>query len=94
MLKTTQAAPVGCPSRRWHAIASAGSLWLRRQRERLVLLYRAVRPSEEEARDIIWALTGRDLYRMLVLERGWSSNDYEKWLGNMLAQILLKQCDN
>jgi len=50
--------------------------------------------STKQARDIIWALTGRDLYRMLVLERGWSSNDYEKWLGNMLAQILLKQCDN
>lgn len=44
----------------------------------------------QQARDIIWALTGRDIYRMLVLERDWSSDDYETWLGNVLAQILLK----
>lgn len=31
-----------------------------------------------EARDILWAFTGRDLYRMLVIERHWSSDAYEK----------------
>lgn len=39
-------------------------------------------------RDILWAFTGRDLYRMLVVERGWSSEDYEKWL----AQLLIDNC--
>ncbi len=43
-----------------------------------------------KARDILWALTGRDIYRMLVIERGWSSDEYEKWLGHVLVQILLK----
>ncbi len=40
-------------------------------------------------RDILWAFTGRDIYRMLVLERGWSSDEYEKWLGGLLIQALL-----
>lgn len=33
-----------------------------------------------KARDILWALTGRDLYRMFVIEQRWSSDEYEKWL--------------
>ena len=46
--------------------------------------------STAKARDILWAFTGRDLYRMLVLERHWSSDEYEKWLAHLLAQTLLK----
>jgi AcrR family transcriptional regulator len=42
-----------------------------------------------KARDILWAFTGRDLYRMLVVERGWSSDAYEQWLAELLAQALL-----
>lgn len=44
-----------------------------------------------EARDIFWVFTGRDLYRMLVVDRGWSSDDYEKWIGESLIRELLKQ---
>lgn len=40
-------------------------------------------------RDILWAFTGRDIYRMLVLERGWPSDEYEEWLGKSLIQTLL-----
>lgn len=40
-------------------------------------------------RDIMWAFTGRDFYRMLVVERGWSGEEYEAWLGNLLIQSLL-----
>lgn len=40
-------------------------------------------------RDILWVFTGRDIYRMLVLERNWSSDEYEKWLGKLLIQTLL-----
>jgi len=43
----------------------------------------------KKARDIFWALTGRDLYRMLVLERGWTSDDYENHLGDLLIKSLL-----
>lgn len=41
------------------------------------------------ARDILWALTGRESYRLLVAERKWSSDRYEKWLGDLLIRALL-----
>ena len=41
------------------------------------------------ARDIFWMLTGRDLYRMLVHERGWSSQKYQDWLADTLVHSLL-----
>jgi AcrR family transcriptional regulator len=43
----------------------------------------------QKARDILWALTGRDIYRMFVIERGWTSGDYEKWLASLLVKSLL-----
>ncbi len=46
--------------------------------------------SLEKARDILWSLTGRDLYRLLVIERGWSSDAYEEWLFQTLSLSLLK----
>lgn len=49
----------------------------------------AVHLSLPKVRDILWAFTGRDLYRMLVIERGWSSDEYEKWLSELLIQALL-----
>jgi AcrR family transcriptional regulator len=42
-----------------------------------------------KARDILWTLTGRDIYRMFVIERGWSSDEYEKWLTGVLIKSLL-----
>ena len=42
-----------------------------------------------KAHDILWAFTGRDLYRMQVIERGWTSDEYEKWLGDLLVKTLL-----
>jgi len=35
------------------------------------------------------AYTGRDVYRMLVLERGWSSDEYESWLAATLIKALM-----
>lgn len=40
------------------------------------------------AREILWALTSRDLFRMLVMERGWTGERYEQWLGEMLVTAL------
>lgn len=42
----------------------------------------------KKARDILWTLTGRDLYRLLVIERGWTSAAYEKWLAQLLVKAL------
>jgi AcrR family transcriptional regulator len=41
------------------------------------------------ARDIFWMLTGRDVYRMLVRERRWSSQKYQDWLADTLVRSLL-----
>jgi AcrR family transcriptional regulator len=46
--------------------------------------------SISKVRDILWAFTGRDLYRMLVHERRWSSDEYEQWLADLLIQTLLE----
>jgi len=43
------------------------------------------------ARDILWMLTGRDVYRMLVRERGWSAEKYQHWVADALVQSLLIQ---
>jgi hypothetical protein len=47
--------------------------------------------SMTKARDILWAFTGRDMYRMFVLERGWTSGEYEKWLAEMLIRALVNR---
>lgn len=47
--------------------------------------------SKNKARDLLWAYTGRDLYRMFVIERNWSSNVYEKWLSDTLIELLLEK---
>lgn len=45
--------------------------------------------SATKARDILWAFTGRDMYRMFVVEQGWESEDYEKWLSKLLINTLI-----
>lgn len=40
-------------------------------------------------RDVLWMYTGRDVYRMLVLDRGWSSDEYESWLADTLINVLV-----
>ncbi len=42
-----------------------------------------------KARDILWAFTGRDMYRMFVVEQGWASEEYEKWLAQLLVKTLI-----
>lgn len=49
----------------------------------------AKRLSVEDARDILWTFSGRDLYRLLVIERGWDSNKYEEWLIDQLSHALI-----
>jgi AcrR family transcriptional regulator len=45
--------------------------------------------SEIKARDILWAFTGRDMYRMFVVEKGWTSEEYEHWLTQLLINNLM-----
>jgi hypothetical protein len=52
----------------------------------------ALRPelNPAAARDILWTLTSYDIHRRLVVERKWSADRYEKWLGDTLVLTLLK----
>lgn len=64
-----------------------------RQKQMIVSLRRARRLQPQlntrTARDIFWALTGSEIYRMLVRERGWSSQKYQDWLADTLVSTLL-----
>jgi len=42
----------------------------------------------EVARDIMWALTSRDLYRLLLVQRGWSGAQYQRHVGDLLLAAL------
>ena len=46
--------------------------------------------SAQEARDLLWTFTSRDMYRLLVVDRGWSSDRYERWLAETLLSMLVK----
>jgi AcrR family transcriptional regulator len=45
--------------------------------------------SVEEATDVVWALVGSELYRMLVGMRGWTAEHFEGWLASTLIAALL-----
>jgi AcrR family transcriptional regulator len=44
----------------------------------------------ESARRILWMYTSRDIYRMLVVDGGWSADQYGKWLSNTLITELVR----
>lgn len=44
---------------------------------------------EREAGDIIHALLSPELYRLLVVDRGWSGGRYARWLTALLAEQVL-----
>ena len=65
------------------------------RQERMIISLRdagRLRPDLEygTARDIFWMLTGGDVYRMLVRERGWPSQKYQDWLADTLVRSLLR----
>jgi AcrR family transcriptional regulator len=43
----------------------------------------------DDARDVVWTLISPEIYRMLVLERGWTDTRYERWLAHSLTNALL-----
>jgi AcrR family transcriptional regulator len=45
--------------------------------------------SEAQAADIIWAIATTRTYRALVHERGWTTDQYQHWLADLLARALL-----
>jgi AcrR family transcriptional regulator len=45
--------------------------------------------TEEECRDVIWSMTDGMLWHHLVNERGWSSDRYATWLGQVWVDRLV-----
>ena len=44
---------------------------------------------ERDAADVIHALMSPDVYRLLVVDRGWKPARYREWLTDTLVQQLL-----
>jgi hypothetical protein len=44
---------------------------------------------ERDAADLIHALMSPELYRLLVVDRGWKTERYERWLAETLVDQLL-----
>jgi hypothetical protein len=44
---------------------------------------------ERDAADLIHALLSPEMYRLLVLDRGWKTDRYERWLASLLIDQLL-----
>ena len=79
------------------------ALWERFQREFYELGVRGIVETLERdgilaadlttAADIGWTLTHPDLYQLLVRQRGWSPEAYERWLAETLCAQLIKDRD-
>jgi hypothetical protein len=53
----------------------------------------ALRPKlrDRDAADIIHALMSPEVYRLLVVDRGWQPDRYERWLTGILIDQLLRR---
>jgi AcrR family transcriptional regulator len=51
----------------------------------------ALRPgiTEEQAADLLWTMSASEWYRMLVVELGWTAEQYEAWYVASLSSFLL-----
>jgi AcrR family transcriptional regulator len=45
---------------------------------------------EGEAADVLWALTGPDVYGLFVVDRGWQGSRFEEWLFETLESRLFR----
>jgi len=45
--------------------------------------------TEPEAAETIWTLTSPEVFRLLVIDRGWSREKYSQWLTDVLVKLLL-----
>jgi hypothetical protein len=64
------------------------------QEDRIRRLFAARRAKKglslEDARRILWMYTSRDVYRMLVIDGGWTPQRYQDWLADTLLSMLVE----
>jgi hypothetical protein len=48
---------------------------------------------QRDAADVVYALMSPELYRLLVVDRAWSPERYQRWLTTTLVDSLLSQHD-
>jgi hypothetical protein len=58
---------------------------------RLLLAIAAGGLTLAQARQILWMLASRDMYRMLVEEGGWGPSRFQAWLSRTLVEALAAQ---
>jgi hypothetical protein len=46
--------------------------------------------SVARASDILWTLNHPNVYRLLVSDRGWTPDEHEEWLADILCEQLLE----
>jgi AcrR family transcriptional regulator len=46
--------------------------------------------TEEECRDIVWAMTDGTLWHRFVVERGWTDDQFADWLANIWIATMVK----
>ena len=45
--------------------------------------------SKATARDIVWAMNSPEFYQLLVVGRGWTGDEFERWLATAWQRLLL-----
>ena len=45
--------------------------------------------SGRQAIDLVWVMAGPGVYEELVLDRGWTPQQFESWLGAAVADLIL-----
>ncbi len=78
-------------------VAQLWALWQQRHLDAMrravaaIAAQDALRPglSVEAAADMLYAIAGTEVYRALVQERGWSPEQYERWLFDLATRELL-----
>jgi AcrR family transcriptional regulator len=80
--------------------AEIADLWRRIQRDfyenqravvQALAARTALRYDVDRATDILWTLNHPDVWNLLVAERGWTPEDYERWFGDAACAELLSR---
>jgi hypothetical protein len=45
--------------------------------------------SVDEAADVLWATNSAEFYVLLIVERAWTADRYERWLADTWCRLLL-----